>query len=121
METQDWEGKELDKDVLVAGNKLYSPDTCAFITRKTNSFFIKFSSCRLSNMTGSTKFYKNGYFRGQCSNPITNKQEKLGKFKTKEEAHLAWRKRKQEIALLLISYESDPRIVDALKNIFKEE
>lgn len=36
METQDWEGKQLDKDRKVSGNKVYGPDTCQWLTRKEN-------------------------------------------------------------------------------------
>lgn len=35
MQTQDWEDKELDKDLLGDG-KLYSPETCYFISKKVN-------------------------------------------------------------------------------------
>jgi hypothetical protein len=38
MQTQDWQGKELDKDLLFAGNKLYSPEMCVFLEAKINSF-----------------------------------------------------------------------------------
>jgi len=37
MEKQDWQGKELDKDVVNPGNKLYSPENCAFVDHYTNS------------------------------------------------------------------------------------
>ncbi len=36
MVTQDWEGKQLDKDFRVNGNKVYGPDTCIFLSRKAN-------------------------------------------------------------------------------------
>ncbi len=36
MEKQDWRGKQLDKDVIMSGNKVYSPDYCSFITQKEN-------------------------------------------------------------------------------------
>lgn len=35
MEKQDWEGKELDKDLLGNG-KIYSPQTCLFISKSAN-------------------------------------------------------------------------------------
>lgn len=36
MEQQEHEGKQLDKDRRVAGNKVYGPDTCEFLSRKQN-------------------------------------------------------------------------------------
>lgn len=38
MEEQEWEGMELDKDILGDGS-LYSPETCAFIPRQLNKAF----------------------------------------------------------------------------------
>jgi len=37
MLTQDYVGMELDKDIKIKGNKLYSPNTCLFIPRALNS------------------------------------------------------------------------------------
>ena len=41
MIQQDWEGKVLDKDLKVLGNKVYGPDTCLFITQKINTLINK--------------------------------------------------------------------------------
>lgn len=36
MELQDYEGLDLDKDLLVSGNKVYGPETCMFIPHEVN-------------------------------------------------------------------------------------
>ena len=36
-ELQEWEGKQLDKDIVSPGNKVYSPDACAFVSLQVNS------------------------------------------------------------------------------------
>jgi hypothetical protein len=35
-ETKDWEEKELDKDILIPGNKKYWPDACLTVRRRIN-------------------------------------------------------------------------------------
>lgn len=35
------EGYEIDKDILIKGNKVYSPETCRFIPRRLNKIFHK--------------------------------------------------------------------------------
>ena len=37
MITKDWNGKQLDKDLLIQGNKMYSPKTCIFVSSKINT------------------------------------------------------------------------------------
>ena len=45
MEQQDWQGKCLDKDIIVPGSRLYSPETCAFVAVSTNSFVTANDAC----------------------------------------------------------------------------
>ena len=37
MESQEWEGKQLDKDIVIPGNKVYSPDACIFVDKRINN------------------------------------------------------------------------------------
>ena len=35
------QGRQLDKDILFKGNKIYSPETCCFVPQEINSLFVK--------------------------------------------------------------------------------
>lgn len=99
---------ELDKDLLVMGNKIYSPETCLFIPRKINSFLNSGSSNMTIFLPGARP--RNSLFNSTCGNPITGKREYLGQFETEIEAHLAWAARKKEIAAMLAN--SDIQMCD---------
>ena len=115
METQDWQGKQLDKDLLLTGNKAYSPETCAFIDSITNTFTTDCASARGRFPVGVCLHKKLNKLQSQCRNPFTKKIEYLGLFICQNEAHLAWRKRKHELALQLADLQADERVAQALR------
>lgn len=87
------EGFHLDKDILVKGNKIYSPETCCFVPRDINNLFIK-----AQNKRGK-------YPIGVHINKNTNKyialvgrgfgQEWIGAYDTPEEAFQAYKVAKE--------------------------
>ena len=117
MEQQDWQGKQLDKDLLVTGNKLYSPDTCIFVDRKINTFVIEHGRGRGECMLGVHWQKDVKKFQARCNNPFTGEQERLGFFINELEAHLAWKARKHELACMLANSEycNDTRLAEALR------
>ena len=121
MEKQDWDGKCLDKDIIVPGNKLYSPETCAFVAGSTNLFVIACDASRGDYPIGVHLHKHKGKYQAKCQNPFTRKKEHLGYFSTPGEAHEAWRKRKHELAQLVAATESDMRVVEALKKRYSFE
>jgi len=112
MVTQDWEGKQLDKDLLFEGNKIYSAETCVFVTRVVNSFTIDGGAARGEWMIGVD--WHKGKFRSSCCNPFTKKQEHLGMFTSEQDAHQEWLKRKLELAYELAAIQTDERVAKAL-------
>ena len=121
MEQQDWSGKSLDKDIIVPRSKLYSPDTCAFVLKATNSFVTASDAIRGGYPTGVSLHKRTGKYQVQCGNPFTGKREHLGLFLTPEEAHEAWRKRKHDLAQRVAAKESDPRVVEALRKRYSPD
>ena len=114
MEKQDWEGNQLDKDILSIGNRVYSAKTCVFVSPMVNIFTIDSGATQGEWMIGVNWDKQAGKFRAQCSNPFTKKQENLGLFTCEQQAHQAWAKRKLELAHELAAIQEDPRIAKAL-------
>lgn len=80
MELQDWVGNELDKDLFGDG-KLYSPETCCFISKNMN---LLISSYRRG--VGVSFHKKTQKWRAYYYHPVCKKQVHLGMYKDKDEA-----------------------------------
>lgn len=83
----------IDKDILVKGNKVYSPNTCCLVPKNVNNLFIKGQNVRGKYPIGVGKQYKN--YTAKCQNPFTGKTEPLGTYETIENAFLAYKSRKE--------------------------
>lgn len=114
MGQQDWEGKQLDKDLLFEGNKVYSPESCVFVTSVVNSFMTECGASRGEWPIGVYWNKNEEKFVSRCRNPFTKKLEYLGCFVCHNEAHKAWLKRKLELARLLAAEQTDTRVAKAL-------
>lgn len=118
MVTQDWNGKELEKDIINPDNKVYCPEWCVFVTPNTNTFIIDCGASRGAWPIGVSWFKRDSKFRAYCRNPFTKKLEHLGYFTNPDQAHEAWKKRKHELALQLAELQSDGRVKIALQTRF---
>lgn len=118
MDGQDWAGKQLDKDLLVEGNKEYSPDNCVFVTSVLNTFMNDSSKRRGEYMIGVYLDNKSGKFRSECRNPISKKKDRLGYFYSELDAHKAWKKHKLKLVEKMLDngHIDDMRIYENLKN-----
>jgi hypothetical protein len=81
------EGWHLDKDILVKGNKIYSPETCCFVPPQINSLFCKATRARGRFPIGVRKENKK-FLAFMMKNKL---QLRLGLFNTIEEAFKAYK------------------------------
>lgn len=114
MEKQGFEGKQLDKDILIESNKIYSAETCVFVTPMVNMFTTDSRATRGEWLIGVDWHKPTERFRAKCRNPFTKKTEHLGLFTCEQQAHNAWLKRKLELAHELAAIQSDQRVAKAL-------
>lgn len=111
---KDGETYRLDKDLKFIGNKVYSPETCLFVSSVVNKFTTDSGGTRGEYMIGVGWNKQCEKFQSRCSNPLTNKQESLGYFTDELSAHAAWRKRKSELAYQLAMTQANTEVRDAL-------
>ena len=119
MMQQDWKGKQLDKDILFEKNKIYSPNTCVFVDEVVNTFINDNAAARGQWPIGVCWHKQEQKFQGQCRNPFTKKYEHLGYFHCPDQAHLAWKARKHELACQLANIQTDERVAEALRIRYK--
>ena len=112
MEQQDWEGRQLDKDLLFEDNKMYSPITCCFLPKEINMFIITRNKNR--------GLYPLGVYYNKRDKRYYSKHGKdyLGCYTSSKQAHIAWQKYKlTKVYLYLEKYKEDIKIVKGLSRI----
>ena len=85
---------QLDKDLLVKGNKIYSESTCVFLPREINQLLTRREASRGKHLIGVYWNKTNKAFRAMV-NKNKGKQECLGYFKTEIEAFNAYKQAKE--------------------------
>lgn len=83
----------LDKDILVKGNKVYSPETCCFVPAELNGLVIS-NKQRRGTLPIGVSFYKStGKFKASVA--FYGKAQHIGYFDTVEDAFQAYKQAKE--------------------------
>ena len=93
----DGERMNLDKDILIKGNKIYSPETCVFVPQRINVIFTKRQNGRGSLPIGVR--YMNKKFQARCNVKYKNEKSKsvnLGTYDNVYEAFNEYKKFKEK-------------------------
>jgi hypothetical protein len=88
------ENWQLDKDILIKGNKIYSPETCVIVPNKINCLIIKTDATRGNLPVGVSKSGKK-FMSNLRAGKENRKSTYLGTFDTPEEAFQAYKKAKE--------------------------
>ena len=90
----DNQGWQLDKDLLVKGNKVYSEDSCVFLPQEINSLLVKSNASRGEHLIGVCWDKAKKAFKAQVRKN-RGKSEHLGLFKTELEAFNVYKTAKE--------------------------
>ena len=112
MKTQDWEGMQLDKDILILNNKIYSPRTCIFVTRQINSLLNSHKAKRGKYPQGVCLHIPTNKFRAQYKD--NGKVKHIGYFCTVEEAEKAYIQVKTQHVIRIANEQTDSRVRNGL-------
>lgn len=109
------DGFQLDKDILVKGNQIYSPDTCVFVPQQLNNLFLLPN--KTNNLPVGVRLASNGKYRVELS--VNNEKLNLGYFTNSQEAGDIYLSRKiQAIHQIAQQYKDqiDTKLYDVLMN-----
>lgn len=109
---------QLDKDLLINMNKLYSEDTCVFVPQRINLLLIKRKASRGEWSVGVNWNKRDKKFQSSCSTGHSKKKN-LGSFNTPEEAFQAYKVYKEQVIKQVANEykeQLDQRVYNALMN-----
>ena len=88
----------LDKDILVKGNKTYSPETCVFVPQRINSLFLKRNKSRGKYPIGTSYNKRDKKYESCCHMYKNNRYTRhaIGNFDTPTEAFTAYKTFKEQ-------------------------
>lgn len=112
--SQDWENKEVDKDLLGDG-KIYSPESCCLISKQVNNHVRK----KLDNsLPWGVRPITNrpGKYKAEC-NSLAGDKIYLGCYDSTKQAHKAWQLEKVKVLQQLALQQSDNRVSLRLQGI----
>lgn len=104
MKKQDWKGKQLDKDILNKGNKVYSPSKCIFIPQELNKLLTDRKANRGKYPIGVHKIGVN--YRASCKK--NGKAINIGAFSTAKEAFIAYKDFKLKLIRSIAEKQDEP-------------
>ena len=87
---------QIDKDLLIKGNKLYSPDTCCFLPQTINSMLTKGNKIRGKCLIGVSYIVRDRVFRAQCNNG-KKQRISLGDYDCEDDAFMAYKNYKEKL------------------------
>jgi len=98
MEQQDWQGKQLDKDILVPENKEYGPKICIFVSNRLNNIIGRKCKGKQNKYpTGISLNTNSNRFQVACMHSIEDNQKYyIGTYDTIEEASNVYNKEKSK-------------------------
>ena len=115
MIKQDHEGKELDKDILFDGNKVYSVDTCCFVSHDINMLLVDNKAARGKYPIGVCLHKPAGKYTATLR--INGKHKRLGYYTTPQEASNIYNIAKSKYIIEKANELKDIRVKEALIRI----
>lgn len=112
---------QLDKDILVPNNKIYSPSSCIFVPGRVNNLLLLSKGIVNKYPIGVCFDKEKGKFKSDCnSNDGSKRKKHLGYYSNPIEAHKAWQKYKITVfdkIILENDIKGHTRLTTALKKI----
>jgi hypothetical protein len=106
MSKHEWQGKQLDKDILIQNNKVYGPLTCIFVSAHINSLLNNQLSKRGLYPRGVSFYHKRNKYRSDCN--AHGKANHIGYYDTPKEAHEAYKEFKYKYIAEIANQQSEP-------------